>query len=320
LHQAGLSALIGELDYALSTENQFIRDRAISLALHAAEKAMLLSKNLKLFTDPNSTEKQVIDLTQFTVDTIDLVEKEYEAKNITFDVQVEEGCMAEINANAIQHAFLNILNFSSHSLQQGGKILVKLKKEKRKHRITIHFFDKAISQPIFENLFNPDFKIPNDKGLNLGLGLFIARGILENMGSSLNVTTDIGKGTTFEISLEQGAEPPKNYSFKRKFRRVKTNFRAIVTFANRGAIQAELTTLSVGGGLILLPHNLLVPNLGENLSLSIFHHPTESFLISKAYVANMQKHASFISIGVSFNEMDSRAATILSNLIKSHSY
>ena len=73
-------------------------------------------------------------------------------------------------------------------------------------RITVSDTGTGIPTDILPNLFDP-FVTSKPRGEGSGLGLTIARGIIERSGGRIRVHTEAGRGTTFTITLPR-AEPP----------------------------------------------------------------------------------------------------------------
>jgi PAS domain S-box-containing protein len=116
--------------------------------------------------------------------------------------------------NQIHQAFLNLCLNSRDAMPEGGELLLKTGTisgiELRKHfqearqeqyvRISVtdtgHGIDKAIIKRVFEPFFTT-----KSQGQGSGLGLSVIYGIVTNHGGFIDVTSDQGHGTTFDVYL-----------------------------------------------------------------------------------------------------------------------
>ena len=140
--------------------------------------------------------------------------------------------------NQIHQAMLNLCLNSRDAMPEGGELLLKTGSisgvELRRHfqearqeqyiRISVtdtgHGIDKAIKNRVFEPFFTT-----KSQGQGSGLGLSVVYGIVTNHGGFLDVASEQGRGTTFDIYLpvpsdigpfihaadgneERAAEPP----------------------------------------------------------------------------------------------------------------
>ena len=76
--------------------------------------------------------------------------------------------------------------------------------------ITVSVIDKGIGMDAdtLQNIFEPFFRSPQASVYpGNGMGLYIAKNIIELLGGSITVSSDIGKGTIFNMTFAQNAMP-----------------------------------------------------------------------------------------------------------------
>ncbi len=160
-------------------------------------------------------EKEHIVLSKESMDIHELLEEVQE--NINFN-QSEQGVKVELNLMAdsseIQADPVHITNVIYNLLDNGVKYCetipeIKVTTKTDKKGITIEFTDNGIGMKREElkMIFDKFYRIPtgnlhNVKGF--GLGLYYVKLILQEHGGSIDVKSQIGKGTTFTLWL------PKN--------------------------------------------------------------------------------------------------------------
>jgi signal transduction histidine kinase len=107
-----------------------------------------------------------------------------------------------VDADRIRQVILNILQNSYESLDVGGTILIALSAGQNAAgdcvNVMISDDGKGIPERDWENVFEPFY---TTKASGIGLGLAIARRILEQHQGAIRIKDKPGWGTTFEITL-----------------------------------------------------------------------------------------------------------------------
>ena len=105
------------------------------------------------------------------------------------------------DATQIKQVFLNIILNAAQAMEGKGDIAVTTWKDKGDIKIKIRDTGPGIPPEHVGKLFNPFFTT-KEKGT--GLGLAISYGIIERHSGKIDVETELGKGSTFTISLPIG--------------------------------------------------------------------------------------------------------------------
>ena len=127
----------------------------------------------------------------------------FEEKDIDFDIEIEE---KEIICNLDQNAYARVINnIIQNSVEHSKtkKIQISIKESNRKIFITIKDFGVGIEPDDLEHIFDRLYKC--DKARNKvgsGLGLYITKELIEKMNGCIDVKSEVGEGTEFEITLE----------------------------------------------------------------------------------------------------------------------
>ena len=105
------------------------------------------------------------------------------------------------NPDRLQQVFLNILTNACHAMPRGGTLSVKTGVDVCK-RVIIRISDTGVGIPDEElpRIFDP-FYTTKEPSKGTGLGLSIAYRIIKEHGGNIEVQSEIGKGSTFTISL-----------------------------------------------------------------------------------------------------------------------
>jgi PAS domain S-box-containing protein len=117
--------------------------------------------------------------------------------------------MVEGNESRLGQVFLNLLLNAAHAIPEGeterNEIRVSTKTDARGYAV-IEVRDSGMGIPaeIRERIFDPFFTTKS-AGEGTGLGLWICSGILSALGGEVRVDSEIGRGSTFRVTLPPAA-------------------------------------------------------------------------------------------------------------------
>ncbi len=106
--------------------------------------------------------------------------------------------------NQINQVLLNLLLNAIQSMDKPGTIRVSLERDEDSVLITVADEGKGIPPETLPNIFRPFF---TTKGHGTGLGLSLARRIVEAHSGQIDVTSAVGQGTQFLIRLPIRTQP-----------------------------------------------------------------------------------------------------------------
>ncbi|OPY12858.1 MAG: Alginate biosynthesis sensor protein KinB [Syntrophus sp. PtaB.Bin001] len=110
----------------------------------------------------------------------------------------------------ISQVFSNLLNNALRYTAPGGRITISTAAEGKMVRFFVTDTGSGIPHQFLQRIFEQFFRVPDqqtDKGA--GLGLAIAKEIVEAHGGNINVESREGQGTTFSFTLK--TENPQSY-------------------------------------------------------------------------------------------------------------
>lgn len=110
--------------------------------------------------------------------------------------------MVECVSSQINQVFLNLLVNAAQAIPEGkeGQITVKTTRNDTYVFIEVEDNGQGMSEDVLQKIFDPFFTT-KDPGKGTGLGLSVSQKIIQDHGGSLTVTSTLGMGTIFKISL-----------------------------------------------------------------------------------------------------------------------
>lgn len=112
----------------------------------------------------------------------------------------------EHDSDQLHQVLLNLLLNSLQAIDNNGKIAVTVERQSDSAVIEVADNGRGISPENLPNIFRPFY---TTKGDGTGLGLSLARRIVEDHQGRIDVTSTVGKGTTFAVVLPLQSVPVK---------------------------------------------------------------------------------------------------------------
>ena len=105
---------------------------------------------------------------------------------------------APVDPARFKQVLLNLLLNAREALSGPGTIRVATRRESTDYAISVSDTGKGISDEDLPNIFDPFF---TQKPNGTGLGLSVARNIVEGLGGTISVRSQAGRGTEVELRL-----------------------------------------------------------------------------------------------------------------------
>ncbi len=151
-----------------------------------------------------------VHLDKLLSEVIDKLKEQIEQKQLKVSLQIQPGLPAILgNAEQYRSLWMNLISNAVKYTPEGGAIRVELSYDDDKIIGQVSDTGIGISQQDLPRLFTEFFRAENAKKLGLpgtGLGLVIAKRVVEGAGGQLQVDSTIGKGSTFTFTLPRHGE------------------------------------------------------------------------------------------------------------------
>lgn len=105
------------------------------------------------------------------------------------------------DARRLKQVLLNLVTNAIRYNRAGGSVTLSWVEDGERVRITVRDSGHGIPEEHLARLFTPFDRLGRDRDEGVGLGLPLARGLTETMGGSLDVHSELGRGTTVSVEL-----------------------------------------------------------------------------------------------------------------------
>lgn len=202
-----LTIMRGELEVALKRRRSPEEYSATLMSsLEETTRVGKLLENLlalaRLDSSSVSLSRDLEDISTIMRDTLADMEILAVQKGISIDFVSQKGIILPMDRDKIIRAFVNILDNAIKYTPEYGKLSVEVIREGDTAIVTIADTGIGIPQQDLPHIFDRFYQVDKSRSSEgFGLGLSIARSIIEAHGGSIAVESRQGHGTTFLISL-----------------------------------------------------------------------------------------------------------------------
>ena len=172
--------------------------KALGTIEHAASRGRDLVKGLTDFARKGLQEPQVLDLNELVRKEVDLLVRT-SRQRFTFDIQLEEGLPAIMGEpSTLGSAFMNLCVNAFDAMPRGGSLIVRTHCEGRQVSLLVADTGEGIPADILPRVTDPFFTT-KPVGRGTGLGLAMVYGAMKAHGGSLDIQSEVGKGTRISL-------------------------------------------------------------------------------------------------------------------------
>jgi len=170
--------------------------------LHQVDRCREITQNLLDFARRKEPVYQEVNVNKLIDDLSRLVEKEAVLHHIEIRRDFQKDLpLVHTDAPSLRQVVLNLLTNATHAVQKDGQIRIATKSSQN-GSVDIIVADTGCGIPKdhLTKIFDPFFTTkPEGKGT--GLGLSICHGIVDKLGGRISVSSEVGKGATFVVTL-----------------------------------------------------------------------------------------------------------------------
>jgi signal transduction histidine kinase/CheY-like chemotaxis protein len=173
----------------------------LTLIQDEASRARDIVRDLLQFSRQRDFMPETASLNQVLEQVITMVRRQGAFGSVTVNEQYAPDLPgAELDVSRIKQVFLNIINNAVYVMPNGGSLTVRTAADSRGVRVDFEDTGPGIAPEHRDRIFDPFFTTkPEVSGT--GLGLSVSLGIVQSHGGTIDVQSELGKGTTFSVIL-----------------------------------------------------------------------------------------------------------------------
>jgi signal transduction histidine kinase len=175
--------------------------KSLQVIFDMAERVSRVVKSLLPVTQLTEDGKARASIDECVHNALSMLESKIQKANVKLNLDLAVGIPPVRGEGCeIQEVIINLVDNACNAMKEGGNLT--LRTQLANETVQLHVVDtgSGISSDNMEKIFSPFFSTRKGGGGN-GLGLYIARHIAQKHGGKLTVTTDLGKGSVFCLTL-----------------------------------------------------------------------------------------------------------------------
>jgi chemotaxis protein histidine kinase CheA len=121
-------------------------------------------------------------------------------KDVDFEVRGDESLLNQQIADALLHLVRNAVD---HGIEMRGKVIIEIAQRDDQISITVTDDGRGIDPSVMGKIFEPGFSTAREVSelSGRGVGLDVVKTTVEELGGTINVHSEPGKGSSFEILI-----------------------------------------------------------------------------------------------------------------------
>jgi PAS domain S-box-containing protein len=185
--------------------------KAVSIIDSSAQRGAEMASRILNVTRKDNWELRTVDLNRVIEETMELLSRSI-PKNVTIDMKLK-GDLPKIKADStqLQQVIMNLAVNARDAMPQGGRLLIETDEveydagkksllSQKMVRLSISDSGEGIQRQNVQKVFDPFFTT-KDRSRGTGLGLYIVHSIISNHNGYINLYSEPGYGTRFNIYL-----------------------------------------------------------------------------------------------------------------------
>ncbi|MBW1767223.1 MAG: PAS domain S-box protein [Deltaproteobacteria bacterium] len=182
------------------------RRKILDMALSETERLTDLLRKMLSFSKPDEEERQPTDINTILDEILLLVGKQLQENSIRISSSLTDGInMVLASKNQLRQVFLNMIANARDAMPDGGTLTIKSYEKGEKIFVELTDTGIGIKEEDISKIFDAFFTT-KDSVKDVGLGLSVCYGFIQEHEGDILVSSHVGSGSTFTIILPKHKE------------------------------------------------------------------------------------------------------------------
>lgn len=201
-----LTTVINYAKMGIRHKDAATRDKAFDKIMAAGQRASKITTGMLSYARHHGDRREPMDLAPLVEDVLILVEKDLQRYRVKLITQYESRPWASVNSGQVQQVLMNLIVNARQAMESGGTLTVTVRSnlETAQAELSIRDTGAGIPKEKLHQIFEPFFttKASDEGGQGgTGLGLSLAREVMESHGGRIRVESAVGAGTVFTLKF-----------------------------------------------------------------------------------------------------------------------
>jgi two-component system NtrC family sensor kinase len=184
------------------THENDLADTNLQVIEEEINRVARIIKEIHAFSRPIHPD-QSVDVNTVLLSLQSILEYSLDEKQIELRMVLEpELPQVHLSADHLKQVILNLVRNAEDSMPSGGQLVMQTARSEKGVALSIADTGCGISEEYLDRLFDPFFTTKETER-GMGLGLAVSFGIIRRANGNIEVESEVGKGTTFHISLPE---------------------------------------------------------------------------------------------------------------------
>jgi len=202
---AGIKAMVETLQDVAADDKEATRDFLSRIEVEVDRMTQLVAELTELSrieTGKAELELEPIDINNLVEEAVAQLKPQAERQNLTIETSLRSIPAVPVDKERLRQVMVNLVHNAIKFNRPGGSIKITTKSSENTVNVEVSDTGTGIAKGDLPHIFERFYKADRSRaGQGSGIGLAIAKHVVESHGGKINVRSEEGKGTTFTINL-----------------------------------------------------------------------------------------------------------------------